>query len=147
MDAFTQNATTKDGRQTHCKECDTVYHRLWRAANPEKNREKNREQSRMWKRANFEKNRERVRRAYYAKRGREVPSLPRDVSERTLLRRINAKLTEGQSLRVARKGRQEEILGRYFILDAQGNLVAWKCDLENIARELGAIRACERMAA
>jgi hypothetical protein len=80
---------------------------------------------------------------------KEAPDLFKEfelepVDERALVRRINRKLTDGQRLRVART---DGDLGRYYILDAQDNLVAWKCDLEEIARELGALGACERMAA
>lgn len=70
------------------------------------------------------------------------------VSESTLVRRVNRRLDrDGQRLFVNRVGCRAELqLGRYYILDTSLRIAdATHCDLEDLAREVGALKAYERL--
>ena len=67
------------------------------------------------------------------------------VSERTLVQRINRRLAlQGERLHVAR--REDPNTGRYYITDDRNTLIAWHCDPEQLASELGVLAELESMA-
>ena len=70
------------------------------------------------------------------------------VSERALFARVNRKLAkEGQMLRRCKESsRAFSDLGYLYIVDTHSNtIIALNCDLENLAREVGAIAHWERL--
>lgn len=70
------------------------------------------------------------------------------VSERALFARVNRKLAkEGQMLRRCKESsRAFSELGHLYIVDTHTNtIIALNCDLESLAREVGAIAHWERL--
>jgi hypothetical protein len=66
-----------------------------------------------------------------------------ELTEGSVYQRIRRKLQgTGRSLRIAREAQRPK-LGKYFL--AQGKSVAPKVDLEELARELGAIEPWETL--
>ena len=67
------------------------------------------------------------------------------VTSNALVKRINRKLApEGELLRTTRGQRAIQDLGHHYILDIYTNgVLAWHCDLEELGRELGVLKAYE----
>jgi hypothetical protein len=65
--------------------------------------------------------------------------LPQRVIEARVRR---AMASEGQVLRKPRSEQERREFGHYLVVDAHtGNLERWHCDLSELARECGALRA------
>ena len=70
------------------------------------------------------------------------------VSERALIARINRKLPEHEKLKKLRGSRWEHDLGQYYIIDQNMNAILHKhIDIEELARELGALKPWESLVA
>ena len=69
-------------------------------------------------------------------------------TERAIEARVRRALqAEGQVLRKPRGNRERQELGDYFTADGHtGNLDRWHCNLEQLARECGVLRADEVIA-
>lgn len=77
-----------------------------------------------------------------------LENVRRAITESTLFRRINQRLAkEGQALRKTQfKSRWFNDLGRFYIVDLHTNApVAQHQDLEALGRELGVLKATERL--
>ena len=69
------------------------------------------------------------------------------VSERALIQRINRKLRhDDEMLKVARGGRTEQSVGRYYIINFNRNwIVSQNVDPETVGRELGVLAEWEQV--
>jgi hypothetical protein len=69
------------------------------------------------------------------------------VSMRALIQRVNRKLAaDDEVLKAARGARAVQDLGYHYIVDSKHNLVLHKdVDVEHLGRELGVLRAYERV--
>lgn len=69
------------------------------------------------------------------------------VSESALRARINRKLAhDGERVVTPRYGSQSWLeYGPHFIVDNRNIMQAWSCDLEELGRELGALRPGETL--
>lgn len=63
-----------------------------------------------------------------------------NISERTLIKRINRKLAySSERLCTVRGGRWVSTLGRYYIKNTRNIITAQHCNIEALARELGVL--------
>jgi hypothetical protein len=70
------------------------------------------------------------------------------VSESVIIKRINRRLTrDGERLRTLRSERDWPTLGTFYIVDQSNAVVYRHVDLEQLGRELGALRPGEGLAA
>jgi hypothetical protein len=91
LDLFSNHKSTKDGKQSYCKSCDTANHRAYREANPEKKaayqrayREENKEKAKAYWRAYYAANPEKVaekNRAYREANPEKVAEIQRAYRE------------------------------------------------------------------
>ena len=64
------------------------------------------------------------------------------LTERTLIKRINRKLQQDNYsvMKIARPGsRDEDSLGRYYLLDDRNTVIDSHCNLEDYGRDLGVL--------
>ena len=77
-------------------------------------------------------------------RGENMSSL---VSERGLQKRINKQLAEENERLVKSKGLKTITeLGEWYIVDFNNCIVAWHCEIEKLAREIGVLKPSESLA-
>lgn len=69
------------------------------------------------------------------------------VTEKQLVARINRRLIDnGQQVHRCRPGRLHHELGDYYLRDVDMNAILDKrLDIEDLGRELGVLRACDRL--
>jgi hypothetical protein len=69
------------------------------------------------------------------------------VSMRALIARINRKLKADDEKLCATRERWRGNLGDYFIVSLTSNIITCRhVDVEELARDIGVLRACERLA-